>query len=250
MFSLKKFHTREIWCRNKKDQRIYGKAYIPNEGAKFPLVIFSHGYGYNMSFLEAEELAGNGIAVYEFDFCGGSPYSRSNGNSLEMSVMSEADDLEAVLDELKKQDFVDENRIYLSGGSQGGFVSIVVGVRYQEDVQGLILYCPALVIQDFEKVNCNGKRMPPQVRFGNMTISRKYVDDLKGYDVFCEMEKFKKPVLYYHGDRDELVPLDYALEAQKHFPDVKLTILENTGHMLNYGNENLLLSEMIKFIQS
>ena len=55
-----------------------------------------------MSFLEQEKLALKGIAVYQFEFCGGSPNSRSEGKMTEMSVMNEAEDLECVIKEMKK----------------------------------------------------------------------------------------------------------------------------------------------------
>lgn len=239
--------TRTIWCQNNRGQKIYGKVHLPQGDGPFPLVIFSHGYGYNSSFIEADRLAQAGIAVYEFDFCGGSPWSRSQGKSTEMSVLTEADDLEAVLDELKGQAFVDPQRIFLSGGSQGGFVSIIVGARRQADIQGMILYCPALVIQDFEEVYLQG-RMPEKMKFGNMTISRKYYTDAHEYDLQKAMVSFEKPVLYYQGDQDEMVPLRYAYYAQESFPKMELTILKNTGHMCNYGNEERLFADMKDFI--
>ena len=65
-----------------------------------------------------------------------------------MTVLTEADDLESVLDEMKKQDFVALNKIYLSGGSQGGLISILVGERRQKEIKGLILYCAGLAILD------------------------------------------------------------------------------------------------------
>ena len=40
-----------------------------------------------------------------------------------MSVLTEADDLQGVLDEMKLQDFADEGRIYLCGANQGVYLS-------------------------------------------------------------------------------------------------------------------------------
>lgn len=246
--SAKGYSKKTIWCRNCRGQKIYGQVYVPDGGGEYPLVIFSHGYGYNISFLESARLAAAGIAVCEFDFCGGSPWSKSDGKSVDMSVLTEADDLDAVLSEIKKQDYVDEKRIFLSGGSQGGVVSIIVGERRQEDICGLILYCPAIVIKDFEEEYLGGRRMPDKFRFGNMTVSRKYYTDMRDYDIYAAMERFKKPVLYYHGDRDEMVPLRYAYEAEMHFPDVKLTILRGAGHMCSYGYEEKLFNELRSFV--
>lgn len=86
--------------RGKK--KIFGKIFIPvsrSKKKKFPTVIYSHGFGGNYEVGEpyARELAKNGYVVYCFDFCGGSPDSRSSGSTLEMSVFTEQKDLEAVI---------------------------------------------------------------------------------------------------------------------------------------------------------
>ena len=238
-----------IYCKNKKNQTIYGEAFIPHSKGPFPLLIFSHGYGYNMSYIEPEKLALKGISVYQFDFCGGCPNSKSEGKSTEMSVMTEADELECVIEQLRNQDFVDKNRIYLSGCSQGAFVTIIVGERLQKNLKGLMLYCPALVIKDFEKMYLKGKNMPDTFRFGNMTIGRKYVDDVRDYDVYSAIKNIKIPFLFYHGDRDEMVNVEYAYKAQKYFSDNgKLIILKGSRHLLNFGNEDRLLNDTINFI--
>ena len=238
-----------IFCRNKKNQKIYGEAFIPNSKGKFPLIIFSHGYGYNGSFVDSKRLSSNGIAVYQFDFCGGSNYSRSQGKSTEMTVLTEADDLESVLDEMKKQDFVDINKIYLSGGSQGGLISILVGERRQKEIKGLILYCAGLAILDYYEPHMKTKTDNESFRLINMMITRKYFDDVEKLDVYNIIKNIKIPFLYYHGDMDECVNVKYAYKAQKYFNEkAKLIILKNTSHMLFYGNEDLLFNDIINFI--
>ena len=243
------FTKKEIYCKNKKNQTIYGEAFIPNSKGSFPLLIFSHGYGYNMSYIEQEKLALNGICVYQFDFCGGNPHSKSEGNSTEMSVMTEADDLECVINELKNKDFVDKNKIYLSGCSLGGLVSIIVGERLQNEIKGLFLYCPALSILNLEKKLFKNKETPSNFVLGNMMLSKKFFDDIRDYDVYNTIKNIKIPFLYYHGDKDEMVDVKYAYKAQKYFGENgKLIILKDTKHMLNYGNEDRILLDIKLFI--
>lgn len=245
----KNFTKEKLWFKNKRGQKIYGELYLPKKGEASPLVIFSHGYGWNMSVIDAEDIAQNGIAVCEFDFCGGSAWSRSDGKSTEMSVLTEAEDLEAVIDGLKNNPLIDSNRIYLSGQSQGGFVSIIVASRRKEEIRGMILYCPALSIHDYEQTYLHGRKMPEKLRMSNMIISRKYVEDAKNCDIYSMMEDFDGKVLYYHGDMDELVPVSYAYKAEKHFTNIELTILNGAGHMLGYGRQKQLLNELIEFIR-
>ena len=244
-----KFTKTVIYCKNKRNQKIYGEAFIPNSKGPFPLIIFSHGYGYTLSFIEPEKLASNGISVYQFEFCGGSPSSKSEGQTKEMSSMTEADDLECVVQYMKNQNFVDKNKIYLSGCSLGAFVSIIVGEKLQNDLKGLILYCPALSIKDFEENYLKGKAIPNTFKLGNMMISRRYLDDIRDYEIYNAISNIKIPFLYYHGDKDEIVNIQYAYKAQKYFQNNgKLIILKNAGHLLNYGNEDRLFIDIINFI--
>jgi len=104
------YRTEEIWCDN-GDSRIYGVAYIPEAEGRFSLVIFSHELGNNheSGVRYAERLAAHGYAAYVFDFRGGSAGStqnRSDGSNSEMSVLTEASDLSAVLDAAKAWPFV------------------------------------------------------------------------------------------------------------------------------------------------
>ena len=238
-----------IYCKNKRNQRIYGEAFIPNSQGKFPLIIFSHGYGYNFSFIDSKRLASKGISIYQFDFYGRSNHSRSEGKTTEMSVMTEADDLESVLEQMKLQNFVDKNNIYLCGASQGGLVSIIVGERRQNDLKGLILYCAGLAILDYYEPYMRNKKSFEEFRLLNMTIRRKYFDDIINFDVYKCIQNIQIPFLYYHGDDDECVNVKYAYKAQKYFNDKgKLIILKNAPHMLCYGNENRLFLDILNFI--
>ncbi|MCM1228136.1 MAG: lysophospholipase [Clostridium sp.] len=94
----------------------------------------------------AEELAQHDIAAYCFDFRGGGG-NRSDGNTTEMSVMTEVSDLETIIIDAVEWDFVDDNRIILFGESQGGIVSAITAARHNDEVAGLILAYPAFFSQ-------------------------------------------------------------------------------------------------------
>ena len=144
--------TQEIWVQN-GDDRIYGVAYVPaaEDGKKVPLVIFSHELGNDHTSGEryAKRLAEAGYAAYVFDFRGGTVGgNRSDGTSSEMSILTEASDLESVLAAAKTWDFVDPDKIVLLGGSMGGLVTTVVGSTHQDEIAGMILMYPALSAKD------------------------------------------------------------------------------------------------------
>ena len=77
-------------------KKIYGKLYEPEGKDNYPIVIIGHGYGEDCSDVEgyASAFARHGIGAYTFDFIGGSNNSRSDGEVEEMSVLTEAEDLD------------------------------------------------------------------------------------------------------------------------------------------------------------
>ena len=102
---------------------IYGVLQEPAAADAVPLIILSHGFGGNHSFNQdyADYFTDRGFATYSFDFCGGGMGSKSSGTMLEMSVLTEASDLDAVIDFFRKDPRF--SCILPWGASQGGFVS-------------------------------------------------------------------------------------------------------------------------------
>jgi len=229
------YSEQDIWCEN-EGQKIYGKAYIPQTGkAKLPLVIFSHelcmthasGDGY------ARAIAARGAAVYAFDYCGGSEQSKSDGRTTTMSVLTEVSDLEHVLAAARQWSFVDPAQIVLLGGSQGGLVASLTASRHARELRGLILLYPAYIIPDeLHRHFASLEDVPDEVNYyGWVRLGRRYAEDAWNLDAYAGVEGFKKPVLIIHGDADTAVPLSYAEEAQRRYPDARLHIIHGAGHM-------------------
>ena len=105
--------------------KISGALFIPDRVSPVPLVILSHGFGGNRGGVKgyAESFAEHGIAAYIFDFIGGGNHIKSDGKMTEMSVLTEAEDLTIILDNLKADSRFKPEQIFLFGESQGGFVS-------------------------------------------------------------------------------------------------------------------------------
>ena len=85
------YRTEELYA-SRDGKQIYGVVYIPqNDGEQMPAIIYSHGFGgsHQYGIQYAEAMAARGYVVYCFDFCGGSPGSRSDGSTLEMSLFTE-----------------------------------------------------------------------------------------------------------------------------------------------------------------
>lgn len=227
------YETREITCVN-NGKRIYGVAYIPQGvSGKMPAVIYSHGLGSSYSYGEpyARFLASHGIVCYCFDFCGGSPSSRSDGRTTDMSIFTEEGDLVAVLNSVQEWDFVDRNQIFLFGSSQGGMVSAMVAADHEAEIKGLILFYPAFCIAEFAMERYDSAaEVPETTPFLGMTVGRTYFVNLFDYDTYGDVRRYRKDVLIIHGDRDGVVPLSFSDRAVEEYPSATLHVIENAGH--------------------
>lgn len=227
------YETQELYARRDENQ-IYGVVYIPQDaGEKMPTVIFSHGFGgnYQVGTQYAEALAAKGYVVYCFDFCGGSPGSRSDGSTMKMSVFTEQADLEAVIDMMQKQPFVDSKNIFLMGTSMGGAVSAITAAAHEDEIQGAILLYPAFVLVDDAKEQFDSTADIPDTYYHMwMTVGRVFAEDLLDYDIYGATSAYKKDVLLIHGDADGIVPLSYSEKAVETYDSARLEVLPGAGH--------------------
>lgn len=220
-----------------------GVLYMPEVAGKVPLVITAHELGSNCRRrwpAYGESLASCGVAVYTFDFAGGGPRerndggpgNRSDGETTEMSVMTEVRDLESVLEAAKTWSFVDTRKIAIIGGSQGGVVSVITAARHADEIEGLVLLYPALLIQeDLHKKFKSEEDCPPVYSYnGWLDVSPIYVRDMWDYDVYQDMPKYGKPVLILHGDKDAIVPMSYSERAAKAYKDAEFHVVKDGGH--------------------
>lgn len=233
------YQTRELYARRDENE-IYGMIYVPQgAGEKMPAVIFSHGFGGNYQFgtQYAEALAAKGYVVYCFDFCGGSPESRSGGSTLEMSIFTEQADLEAVIHTMREQSFVDKENIFLMGTSQGGAVSAITAAANKEEIKGAILLYPAFVLVDRTKEQFeNVEDIPDTYDLMWMTVGRAYAEKLLDYDIYKAISTYDKDVLLIHGDADSIVPLSYSEKAVESYDSARLEVLPGAGHGF-YGSD-------------
>lgn len=217
--------------------RIRGYLLKPERSGKMPAVIVSHGFASNTNDTQkyARRFAKAGYAAVYFDFCG-SGRSKSDGRSTDMSVLTEKEDLSAVLDKLRSYDFVDSSKIVLAGCSQGGLVSALLAAERQVDVGKLILYYPALCIpDDARRGNMLGGKfdpanVPPTFRALTVRLGAKFATDAQKLDPFTEICKYAGPVLICHGTADRIVSLSYVQRAEREYPNAKLVTIARGDH--------------------
>lgn len=234
--SAKGGYTEEtLWTTN-GNKRIWGRMYKPDTGrAYYPTIIMSHGFGSTHRGTQpyAERMAKRGYAVYIYDFCGGGAGSLSDGKMTDMSVLTEASDLEHVYDQISRLPYVDTRHIFLMGESQGGFVSAYVAAKLgYPKVKALVLFYPAFVLQDdARKLFPDGKNIPDTYQaMGGRTVGGIYARDALSFDIYDVIGNYKGDVLIIHGDQDPIVPLSYAQRAQKTYDHAELIVEPGAGH--------------------
>ena len=210
---------------------IRGELLLPAGVDRPPLVIMCHGFGGTLDGHRdyAEYFTARGLAACSFDFCGGGPGSRSDGSMLEMSVLTEAEDLEAVLDHFRGDERFSGRMLW--GASQGGFVASCVAARRPGDVAALMLEFPAFVLQDDARRRAlpDGSFPETEAVMGQV-IGHRYGEDAVSFDVYAVIGGYTGDVLILHGDRDGIVPLDYSRRAAEVYDSAELVVLPGQDH--------------------
>ena len=147
LFSSSTIRRRTFSCM-RGDLTIRGTEYRPNS-EKLPIAIVCHGFMANQQTVRqyTRLLAKIGYCAYCFDFCGGSvpPLGRSDGATTDMSVLTEVQDLEAVIRYAQSLPYTSDT-LLLMGCSQGGMVSALTAAKHPDAVDRLVLFYPAFCI--------------------------------------------------------------------------------------------------------
>lgn len=225
--------TCSLWIENGSRQ-IYGVLNRPSQAqGQMPIAIISHGFNGSYHFGQDyfEPLAELGWMTYTFDFPCGSVRSRSDSNTMNMSILDEQSDLGAIVTYFRSQPYVDPDRVMLIGESQGGLVSALTAAQMNKEVSELVLIYPAFCIPD----NWNARYpkledIPDTTRLWNVPMGRRYFEEVRGMDPFKTMKDYNKPVLIIQGDADRIVSLDDSKRAVKTYKNARLHVIPGAGH--------------------
>ena len=232
---------REFHCY-RNSLRIRGTVFYPENAENLPAAVVSHGFMSNRrsAFVYARVLAEAGCAAFCFDFCGGGLICSSEGSRRKMSVLTEVEDLKQVISFALNQPYTDGKTLLLMGCSQGGTVSALTAAELKEAVRGLILLYPALSIPDDARrgqmigAKFNPDHIPDRLQCGPMPLGRCYVEDVIGIDINQAISGYTGSVRILHGDRDEIVDVEYSRRAARAYcnagADVRCTIIRGGDH--------------------
>ena len=243
---------KELIIKQKNGKSIYGIVSNPDTKGKHGVAIISHGFNGTHHFGKDyfKTLNDLGYAVYSFDFPCGSVNSKSDNNTMNMSVSDEKDALKEIVAYFQKQKDVDKNKIVLIGESQGGLVSALAASELKKQVSNLVLIYPALCIPDnWNERYPRVEDIPEVSEIWGVKLGKKFMMDIRNIKPFDIIGNYKGNVLIVHGTDDKVVPVDYSKRAQQTYQHAELKIIEKAGHGFN-PRERLLSNQYVKdFLQ-
>ena len=227
----------------------HGFAVLPDAdqkaGAKFPLVIFSHGYnGHETDFAgTADYFAANGVAAASITFSGGSTRDASGFPTTSMTIYTECEDLSAVIEYLTADGSFDG--LFLFGASMGGLVSAMTARALgDERVRGLCLLFPALCISDnWNAAFPDAADIPETVELWGMTLGRGFFLSMHGKNLADGVGEYGGDVLIMHGDRDPIVNVSYGERVAEEYENAQLEVFAGEGHGFSH-DANLRMEGM------
>ncbi len=240
----------ELWIPN-GENRIYGRLYNPVSEGKVPAIILGHGYNGSFSDWtnECRYYAEHGFAAYAYDFCGGSVNGKSTGKTTDMTILSEKSDVLSVYTHISSLDKIDGGHIFLMGGSQGGFATALAAEALGDQPAGMILYFPALCIPDnWREMFPEEREIPEEIEFWGMKLGKDFALTARRIRLFSEIGHFSKPVIFFHGEEDPVVPISYSEEAVKNYPSASLIRIAKEGHGFSPAAAGTVMEMVLQFM--
>jgi alpha/beta superfamily hydrolase len=214
--------------------RLHAKLDRVGEG-KSPLCILIHGFTGHMEedHIIAAQKAMNemGVSVLRVEMYG---HGGSDGEFRRHTLYKWVTNALSAVEYAKTLDFVTD--LYLSGHSQGGLLTMLVGGMCADDFKAIIPMSPAWMIPEEARkgtllgLKFDAKHLPEKLTFDDKELFADYIRVAQTIHVEDEIARYRGPVYIIHGDEDDCVPFYYAKKALKLYKNAKLTPIHGDDH--------------------
>lgn len=243
-------NTKELWIKN-GNRRIFGELFSPQDVPQnAPIAIIAHGfngsYEYGRNYFDL--MNSLGYQCYTFDFPCGSTRSRSDNNTLNMSILDEVNDLKAIVRHFRDKG---HKHIVVIGESQGGLVSALAASELKSQINQLVLVYPALCIPDnWRKRYPRLEDIQDYTELWGVKMGRRFFKEIHEMQPFDIIGQYRGPVLIVQGDKDSVVSMEDSRRAQQLYrPDTRLHIISGAGHGFKPQEFQQEVEQLKKFLQ-
>lgn len=225
-----------------------------NVEGKVPMAILLHGLSTDSFWCMdiAWALADAGIASVRFDFAG---TGSSTGAQEQMTVSSEVQNVEDILDYVQGLSFVDTDNIFLVGKSMGAVDAVLANQRRDGEIKALVLWYPGFGVSDAVRHGFllgeffDPQDLPETVTAAGYTYGRGFLEEVMSLDVAAACRSCEQPVMILHGDQDFVAPIVFSFAMSREFSDCTLNVVPGGYHGFWGFQEMKALMDMTAFIQ-
>jgi pimeloyl-ACP methyl ester carboxylesterase len=224
-----------------------------NPAEKCPLCIIIHGFtGHSEErhiVAVQEALNEIGVATLRADMYG---HGKSDGKFEDHTLFKWLTNILAVVDYARSLDFVTD--LYMAGHSQGGLAVMLAAAMERDRIKALIPLSPAAMIPEIARtgellgIKFDPEHIPDELdAWDGRKLKGNYARVAQTIRVEDYVEKYTKPVLIVHGDRDEAVPYETSVVFSGQYKDCKLVTIPGDTHCYDHHLE-LVTEAVIEFM--
>jgi len=184
----------------------------------------------------SKKLVESGIASLRFDFSGN---GQSEGDFSHTSYTRHIGEMKQAAAFLSAQGF----SCFAAGGhSMGAAIAVLAAERMASESLKIEAVCAlsgrlgsGKLSQIFSMEQMEELRQTGRVSFvsrgRSLELREDFFTDIQKYNLAASVANLKIPMMVMHGDKDEMISVENALDAKKHNPDIQLEIIPDADHM-------------------
>lgn len=184
----------------------------------------------------SKKLEERGIASLRFDFSGN---GQSEGDFSHTSYTRHIAEMKQAMTFLSQHGFV---RFAAGGHSMGAAIALLAADRLAGESLSIRAVCALAgrlgrgkISQLFSDQQMEELRQTGRVSFVSrgrkLELGEDFFTDMQQYDPAAAVAGLKIPLMVIHGDKDEVIPVENALDAKEGNPDIELEIIPDADHM-------------------
>ena len=226
--------------------KLHAKLDMPDGAEQCPLLIVFHGFTGHMEerhITAVQETAlEEGFATLRVELYG---HGQSDGEFKNHTFYKWISNALTVVEYARELPFVTD--LYMTGHSQGGMLTMMIAGMRPEYFKAILPLSPALVLPDgARKGDLLGLPFDPQhipeelyLEDKQLPLSGNYLRIMQTIHPEDEIARYHGPVLIVHGEADELVPVQYSVDAAKMYDQCRLVIIPGDLHCYDYHLEEV-----------